>query len=806
MLRRRSLHFAFQILAASVSLTALSGCGSPEQKAQGYYDQAVELIANGENVQARKALLLSLKYKSDNVETWRALADVDERTKAGSALFQDLRRVVELDPNDNKARLKLARIMVAAGASDSADKLIQTIDEGDEPNAALHALKAAIFMRERDLSSAVREAQRAIEIDPANVDATLLLAAKKIGDGDGKGALELLDGLPAEHRHENRVQFERIQAFVRMGNMGQAEAEFRKLVVENPSVPAYRNQLIQFLIASKRFDEAEKELRSVVKSSPTDIKAELNLVKLLISTKGAEAALTELDDQIKAGGDVFEYQSARAEIDYSQGHYNEAIGQFKNLVKAANTAERKLATEAKLAEVYVRRSNFAAAEPVIAGILQQDKANVLGLKLRAAVRLDQGNMDAAVADLRQALTEQPKSVDLLLLLADAYRHGGKNELADRQYAEALKASNQSPAVALRYVEFLQRRGDASLAEDVLSDVAAHNPTNIELLADLAKVRLGRQNWLGAMAVADKIEKLNGGKATAHEVRAAAFAGQKKFDESLSELEAARAAAPNSLQPVVNLVSSYLRLNKSEIANELLQDAVKRFPDNAEVYILLGQVQMALKRPSEAENYYKTAIAKQPKNANGYTALAEFYARRRDFAAAIGTMQAALNNAPNNLSLRFLLAGFHLQVREVDQALAQYEAILKEQPNSLVVLNNIVSLILDNRTDKESVEKALVMADRLKGASLPQLQDTYGWAEFKRGDIKKAIATLEAAKSKLPNNASVRYHLGMGYLSNGSSEKAQIELKVALDLELEDTPLKKSILEAMSAATNSPHLD
>ena len=48
---------------------------------------------------ARLELLKAVKYKSDKVEVWRALAGIDERTKATS-LFLDLRRIVELDPKD----------------------------------------------------------------------------------------------------------------------------------------------------------------------------------------------------------------------------------------------------------------------------------------------------------------------------------------------------------------------------------------------------------------------------------------------------------------------------------------------------------------------------------------------------------------------------------------------------------------------------------------------------------------------------------------------------------------------------------
>src|SRR5580704_4720479 len=76
---------------AILSLAALAGCGSPETKAQNYYEQGMALIAKNDDLNARVELLNAVKYKADKVEVWRALAGIDERTKAQS-LFTDLRR------------------------------------------------------------------------------------------------------------------------------------------------------------------------------------------------------------------------------------------------------------------------------------------------------------------------------------------------------------------------------------------------------------------------------------------------------------------------------------------------------------------------------------------------------------------------------------------------------------------------------------------------------------------------------------------------------------------------------------------
>src|SRR3981081_3865543 len=184
----RTLIGRFLVVLPGVVVTR---CVSPEQRAQGYYESGMALIEKKDDLAARLELLKAVKYRSDKVEVWRALAGIDERTKSQS-LFLDLRRVVELDPNDLAARLKLARIMVGGGAAEAALKVIDAANEGEKPNAALHALRAVILLRTNDSAGAVREARRAFDIDPGNVDAVSLLASKKLTACDADAALKLL--------------------------------------------------------------------------------------------------------------------------------------------------------------------------------------------------------------------------------------------------------------------------------------------------------------------------------------------------------------------------------------------------------------------------------------------------------------------------------------------------------------------------------------------------------------------------------------------------------------------------------------
>jgi tetratricopeptide (TPR) repeat protein len=778
-----------------LSVVGLTSCGSPESKSQDYYERGMALIAKNDDLNARVELLNAIKYKADKVEAWRALAGIDERTKAKS-LFMDLRRIVELDPNDLDARLKLGRIMVAGGAAEAASKILADAKEGDKPNADLHALKSAILARTNDSAGALKEAQRAMEIDANNVEAVGYVAARKAAGGDADGALKLLAALHPDPKDESRIDVEKIQILLRKGDLQQAEPLLRKVVAQDPKQTTLSNELIQVLIAQRRFDEAEKELRARVEASPQDSKVGLDLVRFLNSVKGPEAARAELDARIKAGGDVFDYQLALAQFDAGHGKVDDATQLLQTLANSATTPARKAIAQLNIAELYLAKGNVSAAEPIISEILAADRRNVGALRLRASIKIDKGDIDGAIADLREALNDQPKSADLLMLMALAYERSGKPELAERQYADAYKAANFEPSVVLRYIAFLQRKGDLAHAEDVLVEAAGRNPRNVQLLSSLAQIRLARKNWTGALAVADAIGRLGDKSDIADQVRAAAFAGQNKTDESVSALENAHKASPDQLGPIVALVSGYLKQGQAGKAMALLQDMNNKFPKNAQLLVLTGKAYAAQNMDEEAARSLKAAIAAQPKDPIGYNALYEFYVQKKNLDAAVDLMQTGLRELPADPHFRLALAGLQIQKGDNDGAIAQYESILKDQPKSVVAINNLVSLLIDNRSDNDSLNRAFALADNLKNTDVPQFQDTYGWAQYKRGDYKAAISALENAATKAPKFAAVHYHLGMSYKAIGAADKAEEHFKIALELEPDGTPLKQNIRAAM----------
>jgi tetratricopeptide (TPR) repeat protein len=319
---------------------------------------------------------------------------------------------------------------------------------------------------------------------------------------------------------------------------------------------------------------------------------------------------------------------------------------------------------------------------------------------------------------------------------------------------------------------------------------------------LAQVRLSRQNWIGANEVAEAIKRLGARGDTAEQIKAAALAGEKKYDQSISLLEDAYASNKGAVQPMYALVRAYLQVKKIDQAEAFLQSVLKTSPDNAEALVLLGSIQLAKNQPDQAVKSFKAAIERAPKNTEGYIALARLYLSQKNSDEALKTLQAGLQELPGNSTLRLTLAGT-LELRgDFEGAITEYEAMLKDQPGSMVVANNLASLLSDHRTDKESLDRAYAVAAPLTKSPVPNFKDTLGWLNYRRGDYRNAIPLLEDAADALPNTALVHYHLGMSYLAVAQSEKALEQLKKASALEPNNADLNAKVQAALSAASKA----
>ena len=230
-----------------------------------------------------------------------------------------------------------------------------------------------------------------------------------------------------------------------------------------------------------------------------------------------------------------------------------------------------------------------------------------------------------------------------------------------------------------------------------------------------------------------------------------------------------------------MVGAFLKANKKDQATAFLKSVLLKNPGDANALVLLGSTQLASGAADQALESFLAAVDAQPKHIVGYRALAEFYLSQKKYDEAIKVVRTGLQQEPDSMGLHMILAGAAERKGDSETAISEYELMADKQPGNLIVANNLASLLLDRRTDKASLKKAQSLAAVLRKSQIPQFKDTLGWLSYLQGDYRTAVSLSEEAAAALPDQASVRYHLGMSYISTNQLEKASEQLKKALEL-------------------------
>jgi tetratricopeptide (TPR) repeat protein len=184
-----------------------------------------------------------------------------------------------------------------------------------------------------------------------------------------------------------------------------------------------------------------------------------------------------------------------------------------------------------------------------------------------------------------------------------------------------------------------------------------------------------------------------------------------------------------------------------------------------------------------------AIAAPPASLDGagvadYSRLGEVYGAmgRSDLAADTYARAIALAKTQGLKSQLWPLLLFRANALEeanrwpeAKQALLEGLAIEPEQP---LLLNFLGYAKLEHGDDVEAAEAMIRKASELAPGDA-SIIDSLGWAQFKRGKVDEAIATLQHAASKDPAQAEIQEHLGDALYQSGRRYEARFAWRAAL---------------------------
>lgn len=769
---------------AFLALTLAAGCEPSDERAQARMDSAKELLASGDTARAMVELREAIRLNPNLAEAYVAIAELAQNEGNLKSAVGHYAKAVEIDETNVPARIRLGRIMLAAGQLDDALRYAMAAAQlaPEDPDAL--TLRASVAVQVENFDLATESANQALEVAPDMTDAKLVLAVLDQRRGDIDAALAKIEAaLEADPKHLAGNLFKLRMLEEKKDEAGVSEI-LHDLVEYFPERPQFRTALVRWQLRKGDKDAAEKTLRAHADQNPDDVKAALTVAQFLLSQRDGAAARAELERQLQArsGDDAYDFEIALVRLDIAERKPDGAIGRLRDMVAKYGDTQNGDAARVQLASMLANGDDEAKmqAKGLVDDVLKHDARNGQALALRAQFKLQADRYDAAIQDIRLAVAEEPENWRFLMLEAKAHELNGAQTLASERLATAAKVSDYAPTPVLAYARQLQMTGKGDFAEGLIENALRNHPNDGRLLRALAQIKLAKQDWIGAEEIARQLAQSEDGKATADYITAQSLAGRDQKEQSIAVLENMYKDGSKSGSGMAALVASYLRAEQPEKARAFLEEVLSDSPDNLAALKLKADFHLSQGEKADAEAAYRKLIELAPENGAAYNVLAQFLTREQRFDEAVAVAKAGAGKS-NDSALKLTLALLLERKGDIAGAIDVYQDLYEVQPESFVIANNLASLLTEHFPTAENIERAYVVAKRLRSSDRPHYQDTYGWLLYLRGEPDQALRFLKPAAEQLPQVMLAQFHLGMAYAKAGINDRAIETLTRALEL-------------------------
>ena len=786
--------------AALGALLFLSACQTAEERAEGYYQSALELLDSGDTERALVEFRNVFAHDGFHKDArTRYAATLYDMNRIDDAYGQYL-RLVEQYPDSALARLTLAEIALSRGDWREVNRhntAAQALAPALPRSRALAVAAAYADARRSDdavgATTAATRAETLLETLPDSIPALRVVIDAKSRGPLPETALPLIDHVLALKPASFEFHTARLRLLTKLQDDPAAIAQLEAMFSRFPTNENVRTALVNWHLSQENYAEAETILRALAGDPITDAPGHLTVMQFLRSAFDDATALKELETLIAAtaGTEIMPlYQAMAIMIAFEADTTSDALPRMQALTADLPQSDQSRRIKAMYAQMLVATGDEAGARDVVDAILAEDRTNIAALKLRATWSIAADRPDVAITDLRTALSQDPRDADVMMLLATAHERTGFPELAGERLALAVQVSDAAPVPSLRYARFLIRDNRTQAAAAVLRDARRTAPANLELLSVLADLELSQKNWSGATALLDELREMSAiprAKELSAALESAILSGQNRTDESLAVLQEQLGDLDEDGRAAITIALAQIRAGKVREARTYLNNATSSRPKDMTLRMLAGSVAMMDGDADAAESVFRTVLNANPGSEAAVRLLYSLlHLQGRDVEKAqVLNAGLAVNDA--SPTLLWIKAGALEQRGEIDGAVAIYEQLYTNDSSNVIVANNLASLLATHYDDAASLERAFRIARRLRGMDIPAFQDTYGWIMHRRGDYTTALEHLRPAALGLPGDPLVHYHLGLTYHKLGDKRAAIETLTLALEL-AEDSDL------------------
>jgi tetratricopeptide (TPR) repeat protein len=387
-------------------------------------------------------------------------------------------------------------------------------------------------------------------------------------------------------------------------------------------------------------------------------------------------------------------------------------------------------------QVLAEKGNVSDAVKFIRAFTAKTRDSAAAWFYAGKLEFATNNVTAAIKDYRVALELRPGFSQATLALGMIFET--HNEFAKaKEIYEAQMEEKQDVQIASRLATLYLKANQLDAGLKVLTIMRAMDSEDLNTEMKIGLIYMQKQDWKNAKDAFQEILVKVPDSDRVHYYMAAVFEEENNLQGSIDHLLKVNSDSKLFEDASMHAAGLYRKLSEKEKSYGVLQDAIKKSPENPGFYV----------------------------------ALASLYEDDQNVPEAMKSLEAGLKIFPDHEKMTYFHAALLDKEGKQDEAVTEMEIVLKKNPENADALNYVAYTWTTQGVHLKDAEDLLKRALKLKPDS-PFILDSMGWNQFMMGKNKDAIVFLEKAVSLKSDEQAILEHLVEVYSRNQMNERAQ----------------------------------
>lgn len=434
--------------------------------------------------------------------------------------------------------------------------------------------------------------------------------------------------------------------------------------------------------------------------------------------------------------------------------------------------------------IYQQRDESEKAKAVLERAMATDPPDQNIYLLLGRIYWDAGAISDTVRVFERMVSNLSDSYAAYFFYGKALQAAGKLDLAEQALLKSLDLEPSLTEPRMELLNIYKTRNQADKITGIYESMLDDDPTDEDALLGLAEHYRKIDRPAQAEKLLMRLGRLCMSKKSIVPKVFETYLETKKYDTAIWVFEGMLKAAPDhsDLHYMAGIAADAMDKHSEAVDHLLKVEPRSRFYPTAVLHTALIFHDMG--KIDRAIDVIQTAIKHFPQNADYYLYLGSFFEELERYDEAISTLEKGLQIDDQNARMHFRLGVIYDKMGRKNESIDTMKMVIQLSPDDAEALNYLGYTYADLGINLDEAETLIQTALQLKPND-GYITDSLGWVYYKRGKYAEALQLLEKAIKLVPDDPTILEHLGDVYQKLDRREKAINYYKRSLDNNAKD---------------------